>query len=95
MTQEAHFLTEPEPSEFEDVQVGSGVGDTEEGQGALVIDTVGGGPVVQLRFKMRALADPGPGYVVWVVQGAPDFVGAQAPGAIQPGTAVVADTWES
>ena len=44
-------------------------------------------------FKMRALASPGPGYVTWVVSGAPDFSGAQAPGAIQVGTAVVADAW--
>lgn len=45
------------------------------------------------KFKMRALANPGPGYVTWVVSGSPDFTGAQAPGAIQVGTAVVADAW--
>lgn len=44
-------------------------------------------------FKMRALASPGPGYVTWVVSGAPDFAGAQAPASIQPGTAVVSDYW--
>lgn len=44
-------------------------------------------------FKMRALASPGPGYVTWVVSGAPDFAGAQAPAAIQPGTVVVSDYW--
>lgn len=45
------------------------------------------------KFKMRALASPGPGYVSWVVSDAPDFAGAQAPASIQPGTAVVSDYW--
>lgn len=45
------------------------------------------------KFKMRALANPGPGYVTWVVSGTPDFAGVQAPGAIQPGTVVVSDYW--
>lgn len=44
-------------------------------------------------YKMRALANPGPGYLTWVVMTTPDFAGAQAPGAIQGGTAVVADAW--
>jgi hypothetical protein len=45
------------------------------------------------KFKMRALANPGPGYVTWVVSDTPDLTGAQAPAAIQPGTAVVSDQW--
>lgn len=52
------------------------------------------GPSVTFFFKMRALANPGPTYVTWVVQHFPDFTGAQAPSAIQVGTAVVADSWE-
>lgn len=44
-------------------------------------------------FKMRALADPGPGYEVWVVQDEPDFTGTGASGPIQAGTAVVATSW--
>lgn len=61
----------------------------------------GGGANAQLTpvgttfvFKMRALASPGPGYRTWVVTNAPDFAGTQAPGAIQVGSAVVADSWE-
>lgn len=46
-------------------------------------------------FKMRARANPGPGYVTWVVFTDPDFAGAQAPAAIIPGTVVVSDSWES
>lgn len=45
-------------------------------------------------FKMRALANPGPGYVTWTVTTTPDFSGGQAPAPIQPGSAIVADTWE-
>jgi hypothetical protein len=45
------------------------------------------------KFKMRALASPGPGYVTWVVSDTPDFAGAQAPAAIQGGTVVVSDYW--
>ena len=44
-------------------------------------------------YKMRALADPGPGYETWVVSGTPDFTGASAGGPIQAGTAIVADQW--
>ena len=44
-------------------------------------------------FKMRALADPGPGYVTWVVADTPDFAGTFAPAPIFVGTVVVADTW--
>lgn len=44
-------------------------------------------------YKMRALTNPGPGYTTWTVTDNPDFAGAQAPGAIQPGTAVIADFW--
>lgn len=46
-------------------------------------------------FKMRALQDPGPGFETWVVTGSPDFAGTSAPGPIQAGTAIVADTWTS
>lgn len=53
----------------------------------------GGGTTVTVYFKMRALQDPGPGYHVWTVTGAPDFTGTNAPGAIQGGTAIVAETW--
>ncbi len=51
------------------------------------------GTTTILKFKMRALASPGPGYITWVVQDDPDFTGTQAPSAIQVGTAVIADTW--
>lgn len=52
-----------------------------------------GGAIIS--YKMRALADPGPGFVVWVTVGEPDFAGTNAPAAIQGGTAIVADTWLS
>ena len=45
-------------------------------------------------FKMRALADPGPGYETWVVVGSADFTGTGAGGPIQAGTAVVVAQWE-
>jgi hypothetical protein len=48
-----------------------------------------------LYYKMRALDDPGPGYVTWVVSTFPDFTGNQAPGPIQAGTAIVAAKWEA
>jgi hypothetical protein len=41
-----------------------------------------------LFFTMRALADPGPGYVVWQSD-APDFAGTDAPAPILSNTAVV------
>lgn len=44
-------------------------------------------------FKMRALASPGPGFVVWAVTGAPDFAGTFAPSPIVPGSAVHVSTW--
>lgn len=46
-----------------------------------------------LEYSMRALANPGPGKVYWVVPDAPDFAGAFAPSAIQGGTAVVTSQW--
>lgn len=46
-------------------------------------------------YKMRALADPGPGYVTWITVGEADFAGADAPAAIQAGTAAVMATWTS
>ena len=46
-----------------------------------------------VHYKMRALANPGPGYVIWTVTGSPDFTGTYAPSAIQPGTAVLTGTW--
>lgn len=46
------------------------------------------------RFKMRALANPGPGYVTWDVTVAPDFAGVYAPAPIQPGTVVLAGRWQ-
>jgi len=53
----------------------------------------GGGPVVVINYSMRALADPGPGYVYWTVQGDPDFSGTFAPSAIQGGSAVIITQW--
>jgi len=50
---------------------------------------------VTLYFKMRALADPGPGYEIWVSVDAADFAGTGAGGPIQGGTAVVAATWQA
>lgn len=44
-------------------------------------------------FKMRALADPGPGYVTWVVDQNPDFTGTEAPSAVQAGTVVLSSSW--
>ena len=49
---------------------------------------------VTVYFKMRALADPGPGYVVWVVTTSPDPSGTYAPSPIQSGTSSVAATWD-
>jgi len=54
--------------------------------------TTGAGPGPDIGYKMRALADPGPGFIIWVAETA-DFVGAEAPSAIQVGTAVVASSW--
>jgi hypothetical protein len=55
---------------------------------------VQGGPGgLAIFFKMRALADPGPGFETWVVEGAPDFAGVDAGGPIQPGTAVQVSMW--
>ena len=45
-------------------------------------------------YKMRALADPGPGYVTWVVEATPDFSGNAAPTAIQAGSAVITTSWD-
>ena len=58
------------------------------------IDPTGGvvGPTTY--FKMRALANPGPGYLTWGATGVADFAGTGAPGAIQVGTAVVVVTWQ-
>lgn len=44
-------------------------------------------------YKMRALANPGPGYVTWVTSNDPDFAGTLAPSAIQGGSAVIASSW--
>ena len=44
-------------------------------------------------YMMRALANPGPGYVTWRVDGAPDFAGVQAPSPIVVGSAVVSSEW--
>ncbi len=48
-----------------------------------------------ITYRMRAKANPGPGVVLWVVRGSPDFAGASAPAPIQPGTAVVDASWTS
>jgi len=42
-----------------------------------------------MAFTMRALADPGPGYVTWQT-GEPDYAGIYAPSPILAGTAVIA-----
>jgi len=55
---------------------------------------LGGAGSSSFYYKMRALANPGPGYVTWVVQGLPDFAGTYATGAIQAGTVVVAGRLE-
>lgn len=44
-------------------------------------------------FKMRGLANPGPGSVTWIVRGGADFGGVHAPSAVQAGTVVIADQW--
>ena len=51
--------------------------------------TGGGGGTHAVTYKMRALEDPGPGFLVWVVDDAPDYAGASAPGAIVGGSAVI------
>lgn len=51
-------------------------------------------PPAVFYFKMRALANPGPGYETWIVSGDPDFAGTNAPGPIQAGTVVLAATWQ-
>ncbi len=48
-----------------------------------------------ITYRMRAKANPGPGVVLWVVKGSPDFAGASAPSPIQPGSAVVDASWTS
>ena len=52
-----------------------------------------GGGAAPTYYKMRALADPGPGYVTWVVANTPDFAGTYAPSAIQAGTVIVGASW--
>lgn len=60
--------------------------------GAEAFNSAGeGGPT--LNFKMRAVEDPGPDLVTWIVQDEPDFAGTFAPETIQAGTAVVAASW--
>ena len=49
--------------------------------------------VSPVNLRMRALANPGPGFVVWIVKGRADFAGASAPAPIQAGTAVVEASW--
>ena len=44
-------------------------------------------------FRMRGLADPGPGYVSWTVTGSPDFLGAFAPSAVQGSSVVTVVSW--
>lgn len=65
--------------------------------------TIGGGPAVITKYKMRGRDDgvPAPGYVTWVVTGSPDFAGAgfsggtpTPVGSMIPGSAVVEDQWE-
>ena len=56
-------------------------------------EQIGGGADLTLFFKMRALLDPGPGFVTWKVQDEADFLGAQAGAAIIPGSAIVASRW--
>lgn len=55
------------------------------------IDPTAGGSI--FFFKMRADASPGPGYVVWVVTGEPDFAGTFAPSPIVPGSVIHVSTW--
>lgn len=50
-------------------------------------------PIVTITYAMRAIADPGPGYLHWVTVGAPDPNGDDAPGSIVVGSAVVAGQW--
>lgn len=44
-------------------------------------------------FRMRAIADPGPGYVVWTVTDEPDTTGSHAPEPVQAATIVIASKW--
>ena len=52
----------------------------------------GGGGGTTIYYRMRALADPGPGYETWTAT-TEDFAGAGAAGPIQAGTAVVVISW--
>lgn len=45
-------------------------------------------------YFMRALADPGPGFIYWV-SSIQDYLGVDAGAAIQAGTAVILDVRES
>jgi len=53
-------------------------------------DSGGGGATTY--YRMRALANPGPGYETWTAT-TEDFAGAGAAGPIQAGTAVVVISW--
>lgn len=55
-----------------------------------IIDTIWN--VETTNYRMRAEADPGPGYVYWNNENEPDFDGTNAPSAIIAGTAVVIDS---
>lgn len=46
-----------------------------------------------VHYRMRALADPGPGYVHWNSVGSPDFAGSGAGDPIQAGTVVQVGSW--
>lgn len=49
--------------------------------------------IVKTHYRMRAFADPGPGYEFWSVDDAPDFLGTYASGPIIAGSAVAIFSW--
>lgn len=65
--------------------------DASESPGAIVTDSAvvtASWNIRPARYLMRALADPGPGYVTWIAENEPDFDGSETDDAIQAGTAV-------
>ena len=78
---------------FDDASFTAGVRTAEDLRTEYLAGSLEGLLTTGQHYKMRALADPGPGYVTWVVDSYPDFAGDSAPSAIQVGTAVVTSSW--
>ena len=71
------------------------IGESTGPAGDILILTYAAEVEISAYYKMRALADPGPGYVTWVVDTLPDYTGVFAPASIQGGSAIVSDRWDT